>query len=60
MSEPRSSVRPPRAILAGVVPYDPKYLPADVMISANENPRPIPADVQVKVAEAVASVDMNR
>lgn len=60
MSEPRSSVRPPRAILAGVVPYDPKYLPADVMISANENPRPIPTDVQAKVAEAVASVDMNR
>lgn len=60
MSEQRSSVRAPRAILADVVPYDPKYLPADVMISANENPRPVPAEMQAKIAKAIARVDMNR
>lgn len=54
------ALRAPRAILADVVPYDPKYLPADVMISANENPRSVPAEVQEKIATAIAKVDMNR
>ena len=31
--------------LADIVPYDPKYLPADVMVSANENPDGLPAPV---------------
>lgn len=54
------TVRSPRAALANIVPYDPKYLPAEVMISANENPRPVPAQVQEKILEAIAKVDLNR
>lgn len=52
--------RAPRSTLAGITPYDPKYLPAEVMISANENPRPVPAKVQDKIAHAIARVDLNR
>lgn len=55
-----ASVRTSRAVLAEVVPYDPKYLPADVMISANENPRPVPPEVQEKIADAIAQVNLNR
>lgn len=55
-----TTVRAPRNALANIVPYDPKYLPADVMISANENPRPVPAAVQDKIMEAIAQVDLNR
>ena len=53
-------VRPSRAVLADIIPYDPKYLPADVMISANENPRPVPPEVQSQIAEAIAQVNLNR
>ncbi len=55
-----ASLRAPRAALENIVPYDPKYLPAEVMISANENPRPVPPAVQKKIAEAIAHVELNR
>lgn len=55
-----AAVRASRSVLAGVVPYDPKYLPAEVMISANENPRPVPYEVQDQIAKAIAQVDLNR
>lgn len=55
-----AAVRAPRAALADIVPYDPKYLPAEVMISANENPLPVPTEVQEKIARAVAQVNLNR
>lgn len=54
------AVRAPRSVLANIVPYDPKYLPAEVMISANENPRPVPAAVQEKIIGAIAQIDLNR
>ena len=60
MAAQKRSVREPRPVLEGVVPYDPKYLPAEVMISANENPRPVPAEIQERIARAIAQVDMNR
>jgi histidinol-phosphate aminotransferase len=53
-------VRKPQSVLEGIIPYDPKYLPADVMISANENPCPVPEAVQAQIAQAVAGVSMNR
>lgn len=56
----RSSVRAPRSVLAQITPYDPKYLPAEVMISANENPRPVPPDLQEKIEQAVARLQLNR
>lgn len=54
------TLRAPRDTLASITPYDPKYLPAEVMISANENPRPVPAEVQDKIARAIAQIDLNR
>lgn len=57
---PNPAVRASRSVLAGVVPYDPKYLPAEVMISANENPRPVPPEVQDQITTAIAQVDLNR
>ena len=55
-----TTVRAPRSTLADIVPYDPKYLPAEVMISANDNPRPVPDAVQGKIARAIARIDLNR
>lgn len=55
-----ASLRAPRAALENIIPYDPKYLPAEVMISANENPRPVPPAVQKKIAEALSRVELNR
>lgn len=57
---PNPAVRASRSVLAGIVPYDPKYLPAEVMISANENPRPVPPEVQDQITAAIAQVDLNR
>ena len=52
--------RAPRPKIADIEPYDPKYLPARIMISANENPCPLPREVQAKVEAAIAQVDLNR
>ncbi len=46
--------------LAGLVPYDPKYLPASAYLSANENPRDVDAEVREFIARAVARVPFNR
>jgi histidinol-phosphate aminotransferase len=46
--------------LQGLVPYDPKYIPADAMLSANENPQDVAAEIREKIAEAVAQVPLNR
>ena len=54
------AARPSAPWLAGVEPYDPKYLPADVMISANENPLDVPADVRRKIERALRRVPFNR
>lgn len=54
------SVRKPAPQLEGLVPYDPKYLPAEAMLSANENPLDMPSAVRQKVREALAQVPLNR
>ena len=46
--------------LADIEPYDPKYIPADVMISANENPLDVPDDIRRKVDSAARNVHLNR
>ena len=39
--------------LAGIVPYDPKYLPAKQYLSANENPSNVPEEVQLEIRKAL-------
>ena len=54
------AVRASAPQLAGVEPYDPKYLPARVLISANENPRGAAGELARAIAEEVARVPLNR
>ncbi len=53
-------VREPARKLAGLVPYDPKYLPARAMMSANENPKDVDEDLRRQVESAVRRVPLNR
>lgn len=46
--------------LAGLEPYDPKYLPARALMSANENPCDLPADLRQRVIEELGRVAFNR
>lgn len=54
------TVRASAPQLQGMKPYDPKYLPADVMISANENPLDVPADVRRAIEEEIRRISLNR
>lgn len=53
-------VRPSSPRIAQVEPYDPKSLPADVFISANESPYNIPVGVRERIVERLAAMDFNR
>lgn len=53
-------LREPNPCLAGLEPYDPKYLPAEALMSANENPLPMPEEVRAAISEALAAVALNR
>ena len=53
-------VRQSAAQLADLVPYDPKYLPARVLLSANENPADVPDEVRREAMSAVRAVALNR
>ncbi len=46
--------------LAGLIPYDPKYIPADAMMSANENPRDVSEDIRRQIERAIRKVSLNR
>ncbi len=46
--------------LQDIVPYDPKYLPAEAFLSANENPRDISADLRAKIIAELDKVAFNR
>lgn len=50
----------PAPQLAHLEPYDPKYLPADILLSANENPEDVPAAVRAEIEKAVAETALNR
>lgn len=47
-------------LIDGLEPYDPKYLPARVMISANENTTDVPAPVREAVLARLAALPFNR
>ena len=44
-----NTVRVSQPRLADIVPYDPKYLPAKEYLSANENPRNVPEEIQLEI-----------
>ena len=46
--------------LANLEPYDPKYLPAQAMISANESPYDIPVDIRAEISASLAQLPFNR
>lgn len=53
-------VRTSHPNLAGIVPYDPKYLPAKQCLSANENPNNVPEEVQLEIRKALKGFPFNR
>lgn len=53
-------VRKSQDALDGIVPYDPKYLPAEVLLSANENPHSVPAVVEEEILEGLKGFAFNR
>lgn len=53
-------VRKSQDALDGIVPYDPKYLPAEVLLSANENPHSVPAVVEEEILEGLRGFAFNR
>ena len=48
------------AQLEGMVPYDPKYMPADAFMSANENPFGVPEHIRKEINDALSNVSLNR
>lgn len=55
-----NKVRASAPQLEGLVPYDPKYLPARVVLSANENPLDVPADVRALIEREIGKISFNR
>lgn len=55
-----NSVRVSAPQLQGLVPYDPKYLPAEAMLSANENPCDIAGELREEIMREVGKVAFNR
>ena len=55
-----NSVRQSAPQLQGLVPYDPKYLPARAYLSANENPRDVDTEIRQKIISAIRKVPLNR
>ena len=55
-----NQVRPAAPQLADIEPYDPKYIPAEVMISANENAADVPFDLRREIEREVRKVAFNR
>lgn len=46
--------------LDGLVPYDPKYLPADAFLSANENPCDVDAAIRAEITREIEKIALNR
>ena len=54
------SVRGSAPQLANLVPYDPKYLPAEAFLSANENPHDVDQDIRHEIMREVKRLPLNR
>ena len=54
------SVRPSAPQLEGLTPYDPKYLPAEVLLSANENSRDVDRDLRRQIEHELRRLPLNR
>lgn len=54
------TVRSSQPALADLIPYDPKYLPAKQLMSANENPSNVPEEVQLEIRKALKNFPFNR
>ena len=54
------TVRASAPQLADLVPYDPKYIHRDVMISANENPSDVPHDIRREIEHEIRKTALNR
>ncbi len=55
-----SRVRSSQPALQGVTPYDPKYIPAEIYLSANENPQTLPDVVMDEVYAQLRRASLNR
>ncbi len=54
------NVRSAAPQLEGLVPYDPKYLPADAFLSANENPHDVADEVRRDIMREIKHLSLNR
>ncbi len=54
------TVRKAAPQLEEIVPYDPKYIPAKIMNSANENPRDVEEAIKREIINEVRKVSLNR
>ncbi len=50
----------PRPQVQSLTPYDPKYLSADMLMSANENPKDVDAAIRKEIEREVKAVKLNR
>lgn len=55
-----SRVRSSQPALQGVMPYDPKYIPAEIYLSANENPQMLPDVVMDEMYAQLRRASLNR
>ncbi|WP_172137024.1 histidinol-phosphate transaminase [Adlercreutzia sp. ZJ473] len=55
-----NKVRASAPQLQGLVPYDPKYLPAEAFLSANENPRDVDPEIRKQAMREVKKAALNR
>ena len=55
-----NNVRPSCERLEALVPYDPKYLPAEAYLSANENPQDVPEEVRREINRRLKTMQFNR
>ncbi len=55
-----AALRPSAPQLAAVEPYDPKYIPAEVMLSANENTADVPQEIRRQIEHEIRKTALNR
>ena len=53
-------VRQSAPSLTGMVPYDPKYMKSETLLSANESPYNVPDEVRHAIIKRIGELDFNR